>query len=290
MRKGRGLLFIVAGLLLAALAAAMVYQSAQRAAQVQQQQPAVAPAAPVKKVYVVVADRDIPENVAITTKDVVTKEFPTEFAPEGAIAAPEFAVGKYTTSRIYKGQILVSPLLAETRKTSALAARLPDGKVAMAVNVNDAMNSLGALRAGDKVDILLTLDLSKGVASTQSGQRQGQTAQNEPLPPSLMSTQLTIQNAEILAIGLPAGDAPAAQGQTRADADAQTRAAQQASKTITFLLDHQDSVTLKFIKDSGGIMDIILRGPEDKRLVKTEAVTLDAIYQQFRFRFPEPLR
>ena len=54
--------------------------------------------------------------------------------------------------------------------------------------------------------------------------------------------------------------------------------------------DPQDAVTLKFIKDSGGVMDLVVRAPNDTKLAKTDAVTLDSIYQKFRFRFPEPLK
>ena len=281
MRKRRGLLFMLVGVALAALAGVMILGMARRAAEAPQ--PTAPEPAPIKKVYVVVAEKDIPENVAISAQDISTKEFPAEFAPAGAVAAPEYAVGKYTTSRVYKGQILVAPLLAEARKSGQLSARVAEGKVAMAVIVVDAMNSLGALRPGDKVDILLTLDLAKGMAEKPSGGEQAK----EETPQQKLSTQLTMQNVEILAIGVPAGDAPTgATGQTQV----QSQASQQASKTITFLLDHQDAVTLKFIKDSGGTMDLVVRSPEDKRLVKTDAVTLDAIYQQFRFRFPEPIR
>ena len=287
MRKRRGLLFMLVGVVLAALSGVMILGLARQAADTKP--PPVAQPAPaeIKKVYVVVAQKDLPENVALSAEDVSTKEFPADFAPPGAIAAPEYAVGKYTTSRVYKGQILVAPLLAESRKTSQLSASVPEGKVAMAVNVNDALNSLGALRAGDRVDVLLTLDLTKGLPE-KGGTTQGQqTTATEGLSQDKTSTQITMQNVEILAIGIPAGDVPTgAQGQTQTQSQAQG----QASKTITFILDPQEAITLKFIKDSGGIMDLVVRSPEDKRVVKTDAVTLDTIYQRFRFRFPEPLR
>lgn len=292
MRKRRGVLLMLVGIVLAGLAGVMILNVARRAAEA----PKVVQAEPIKKVYVLVAQNDLPENVAVSAEDVALNEFPADFAPAGAVAGPEFAVGKFTTSKMYKGQIIVAPLLSDTRKAGQFSSRIQEGKVAMAVTVNDALNSLGALRAGDRVDILLTVDLAKGVAkkNTTSGQTAGQPAQAQTgatsadqLPEQNLSTQLTMQSVEILAIGVPAGE-PGTNGQ--ATAPAQGNGSQQADKTITFQLDPQDAVTLKFIKDSGGVMDLVVRAPNDTKVAKTDAVTLDSIYQKFRFRFPEPLK
>lgn len=284
MRKRRGLVIMLVGVALAVVSGLIVLGMARQAAAQASARPATIQAEPIKKVYVVVAEKDIPENVAVSAQDVSTKEFPADFAPAGAVAAPENAVGKFTTSRIYKGQILVAPQLAEARKTSQLSARVPEGKVAMAVAVNDSLNNLGALRPGDKVDLLLTLDMTKATPKEQGG---GQQAQNDERPQMMLATQITMQSVEILAIGLPAGDTPTG---SSSQAQAASQAAQQASKTITFLLNPQDAVTLKFIKDSGGTMDLVVRSPDEVRVFKTDAVTLDTIYKQFRFRFAEPIK
>ena len=142
----------------------------------------VATPTPIPKSYVVVAKTDIPANVAISGDDLAQQELPTELAPPGAIAAPEIAVGKYSTTTIYKGEIIVAPLLADNQRVNLLAAQIPDGKVAMAVTVNDTLNSLGVLRPGDHVDIILTLNLqailpktptSGGAAASQSSSSSG---------------------------------------------------------------------------------------------------------------------
>lgn len=297
MRKTRGLLFVLIGLLLALASGYMVLnyvrQAAAKAAAVAAASGAGAQATPIPKVYVVIAQKDIPENVAISTDDIAKQEFPAEFAPPGALASPDIAIGKYTTARIVKGEILTAPLISETKKTGALAAVVPEGKVAMAVTVNDSLDSLGALRPGDHVDILLTLDLrglpisassAPAPANQQSNPQNGQSGdQNQ----SQFSTQLTMQNVEILAIGAPAGDAPSTNAPNQNATTTQAQA--QLAKVITFLLDHQDAVTLKFIKDSGGTMDLVVRSPDDKELAKTDAVTLDSLYRKYSFRFVQPV-
>ena len=291
MRKRRSLLILFVGVLLAVLSGALILGMVRRVTEVT---PPPAPQAEtVKRVYVVVAEKDIAENVAVSAEDVSTQEFPASFAPAGAIAAPEYAVGKYTTSRVYKGQVLVAPLLAETRQASQLSQKVQDGKLAVAVTFNDAMNTLGALRAGDRVDLLLTIDLMKGVPKKQATQATGQQGQQqqqqttEELEAALVS-QLTMQNVEILAVGAPAGDAVG--DATNTGTQSTSPQNQQLNKTLTFLLDPQDAVTLKFIKDSGGIIDVAVRAPNDTMVSKTDSVALDTIYQKYRFRFPQPLK
>lgn len=287
MRKTRGLLFILIGIILALGAAYMVVNISRQAAAQARVQPT-----PVPKVYVVTAKKDIAENVAISSDDLTRQELPAALAPPGAIASSDIAVGKYTTAPIYKGEILVAPLLADTKKSSALAAEIPDGKVAMAVTVNGALNSLGVLRPGDHVDILLTLDLKDIVPQSANGSKNAQELPDEK------STQLTMQNVEILSIGAPAGSSPSynsEQGRSLTSAPTPAPApvasqTQAQSRTIVFLLDRQDAVTLKFIKDSGGIMDLVLRSPTDNKVAETKAETLDSIYREFHFRFAQPVK
>ena len=45
---------------------------------------------------------------------------------------------------------------------------------------------------------------------------------------------------------------------------------------IGFLVDHQDALIIKFIKDAGGTIDLVLRSIEDQQVVRTDAVTMDS--------------
>jgi len=306
MGKTRGVIFILLGLILALGAAYMVMNISRQATE--QAAAAISAGAtptPIPKSYVVVSKADIPENTAISSDDLAEQELPTALAPPGAIAAPEIAVGKYSTATIYKGEIIVAPLLADNQRVNLLAKQIPDGKVAMAVTVNDTLNSLGVLRPGDHVDIILTLDLKSILPKTPippqatNNQNNNQTStqastQDEGVTQN--TTQLTIQNAQILAIGAPAGDttsSPPASGQATPNPQVTPTPRPTpgviSPRTLTFLLDHQDAVTLKFIKDSGGSMDLVLRSPTDNKVAETHAETLDSIYREFHFRFTQPV-
>lgn len=190
MRTKGGLVLMVLGIILAVVAALLVMAMSRNVAKDTQE-----------KVLVVMATRDICELTAVSGDALAVKPFPAEFVPQGAIAGPEQAVGKYAVAHVLKDQIIVAGQLSATRKTGSLAASITTGKVAMALRISDAMNAIGALRPGDHVDVLLTLDVGKATAG-----QQGQGG------PGVLSTQTTLQNAEILNIGSPEGSTPNNQG------------------------------------------------------------------------------
>jgi Flp pilus assembly protein CpaB len=99
---------------------------------------------------------------------------------------------------------------------------------------------------------------------------------------STLSVQTTMQNVEVLAVGQEA-TAPS-------NSVSPLAGGRQPGNVITFLVDHQDALVLKFIKDSGGVIDLALRSPDDSQAVQTDAVTLSTIYDQFKFRLAGPLR
>ena len=45
----------------------------------------------------------------------------------------------------------------------------------------------------------------------------------------------------------------------------------------------------KFIKDSGGTIDLVLRSTEDQQVVRTDAMTMDSLVERFRYRVPQPI-
>jgi pilus assembly protein CpaB len=259
---------MVGGLLLAVLSGLLVISISRTSNQ----------PAEVKQVYVIMAARDIPELVPVSADALVVKPFPADFVPAGAIAAPEQAVGKFTTTRIIKDQILLGAHLSPTRRAGNVAASVPKGKVAIAFPGNDILSGLGAVRAGDRVDILLSLPLPQQQQTTPGAPPTAH--QGSVQATSNISVQTTMQNVEVLAVGQEA-TAPSNQGSVGGRA---------AGPVITFLVDHQDALVLKFIKDSGGVIDLALRSPDDNQAVQTDAVTLSTIYDQFKFRLSGPLR
>jgi Flp pilus assembly protein CpaB len=142
------------------------------------------------------------------------------------------------------------------------------------------MNST-ALNPGDHVDVLLTAPITTGAASD----RQSNT----------LSTQTTLQNIEIYRIGDDELDVPPPNKSTDGSSggfgsNPAPAASQSGRKAIGLLVDHQDAVTVKFVKDAGGTIDLVTRSAADEQIVRTEGVTLDSLTDRFNFRIPQSVQ
>jgi pilus assembly protein CpaB len=267
MRKRTGTFIMLAGIALAFVAGLMVLAITRQAA--------AQSTAQVKQVLVVMAARDIPDGTPVSADALTVQAFPEGFVPEGAIPAPEQAVGKYTVTQITKGQIILVSQLSVNKRAGEVAKSVPAGKVAVALPMTDLMSTAGALKAGDHVDILLTLNLKEVTAN-------GQPAPGGSGDKNIV-TQTTLQNVEILSVG----QVDAAAGNSNSGSGPASGVRQTA--VIIVLLDHQDALVLKYAKDSGGVVDLALRAPDDTLQVKTETVTIDLMFERFNYRRPAPV-
>jgi pilus assembly protein CpaB len=265
--KRRGALALMAlGILLAGGASVIVLGIARQAGE--------ASRAVIPQVYVVMAAREIPDSAIVTPDALVVRPFPAEFAPVGAVSQPEQAVGKFAVGTIFKDQILMSGQVSTGRRAPSLSDRVPPGRVVVWMPMPDLIAGQIGFRPGDRLDILLSLTLNKTSAADQQNNSQG------------LSTQVTLQNVEIFAIGeqLQVGAAPPA------DKNAQQQKSGPTGQPLALLVDHQDAIILKYIKDSGGTIDLALRSSDEERIVRTDAVTVDSIAERFRFRVPTEVR
>jgi pilus assembly protein CpaB len=210
--------------------------------------------------------------------------FPADFVPHGAVAAPDDAIGKFTTTQITKGQIVLSNQLSATLRAGNLSLSVPAGMEAVALPMTDLMSSNGAIKAGDHVDILLTIDLveiklqSAQGAATPADAGGGGNAKN-PV------TQTTLQNVEVLAVGEAADDSSDS-GSSATTAGSSNSTAKGA---VIVSVNPQDALVLKYAKDSGGVVDLALRAPGDTQPVTTDPVTIDRLFGRFNFQRPGPL-
>lgn len=268
MRKRSGTLIILMGVAIALVAGLMVLSFTRQAA--------AQATAQVRQVYVVMAARDIAEGTPITSEALSIQAFPADFVPEGAIPAPEQAVGKFTATRITKGQIILANQLSATKRSGNLALSIPAGKVAVALPMNDLMSTNGAVKAGDRIDILLTIDLVILQQQNPSGPAVPIAASTAKNP----VTQATLRNVEVLAVG--EADTSGQSGSTVTNGG-------RSMPAVIVLVDHQEALIIKYAKDSGGVVDLALRAPDDNAAVKTDPVTIDYLFERFDFRVPGPL-
>ena len=260
-RKRFGVILIVLGVLLALAVGAVVYLQTEEAAKIARQVPTQ---------EVVVALNDLPERLAISASSVALTKVPVDLVPPERAASLSDVVGKYPLTRVYKGEILLQPKLADTSGQTGPSFALKQGFVAITYAGNDLMTPTGAIRPGDRVDILLTLPLPRPTTGTGSGG-----SSNQPPPPIPQVTQTLVQNVEVLRVGsFPSSGQPEGAA---------------AGRGITFQVSHQDALVLKWAKDSGGTIDLALRHPSDKEPVDTEAITANYVLRNFKFVLAEPL-
>jgi pilus assembly protein CpaB len=282
IRHRTGLFLMLVGLTLGGVAALLVVNIVNRAAEASRNA--------LRQVEVVTSVRNIPDQTMITADALVVKRFPADFAPLGSLASVEQVVGRFANGFIAKDQVVVAAQLLPARRSPNLTDRIPPGKVAIWLPMPEILAGTNSLMPGDRVDILLSIPLAGGDA--KSG-------------PGGLSTQTTLQNIEVFRIGQeeisrtsPEGapGTPRVQAAPPAPATGvdggqagQPARAPSSSRAIGFLVDHQDAVTIKFVKDSGGTIDLATRSVEEQQVVRTDAVTMDTVVDRFRFRIPQPV-
>jgi pilus assembly protein CpaB len=269
MRKRAGLLLIASGLALAGLTAVLVMGITRQATEASHAQ--------VRQVAVVTVKQDIVQDTLLTADALEVKSFPADFAPQGAFSSIDDVVGKYSRGFIPSGQIVVSGQLEFAPLTKNLSDRIPAGMVVMWLPLPEALMNQEVINPGDHIDVLLTAPIKPSGATDKSV--------------DTLSTQTTLQNVEVYRVGdnelgQPAvSEAPNAQNS--APGVSGTSAKPTGPKTIGLLVDHQNAVTIKFVKDSGGTIDVVTRSQGDQQVVPTDGVTLDSLANRFHFRIPQ---
>ena len=258
-RKRIGAILVVLGVVLAMAVGSIVYKEAEKAAEIEKRTPTV---------EAVVALADLPERVAIPASSVALIKVPVDVVPPEKATELKDVVGKYPLTKIFKGEILIQPKLVDSSAKTTPSFSLEKGMVAFTYPGNDLLTSTGAIKPGDKVDILLTIPLPR--PSTPGS--------NQPSPSIPQVTQTLVQNVEVLRVG-----SFVTANQNQPDGAA-------AGKGITFKVTHQDALVLKWAKDSGGVIDLALRHPSDKEPVATDAVTANYLIKQSKFQLAEPLQ
>jgi pilus assembly protein CpaB len=268
LRGRRGLIWILAGAVLAVLAgvAAML---ALRAAISSMQVPVAE--APLTR-PVVVASRFIARRSTLTAADVEIRELPEDSIRSGAIVKTEDAVGKITLTELNQGEMILAQNLLDVTAEGApegpepsLAEALEEDEVAVSVRATDLMSRFGVLQPGDKVDVLFSVNVV------------GKTFQEE-IPRGGLVAFNAIQGLEILQIAT-----------IRTTQEGQEEGTAVEERLIVLVADPQQAVILKYLKDSGGVIDFALRSPASEQLFDVEAVTINYLAERYEIVPPEPL-
>ena len=276
MKRRRGILWLLAGLALALVAAGISYFAFQQAvverASAVEEEPTQT---------VVVAKQLINERAVIRLADISTEERPVEEVPSGAIFKTDDAVGRIATRPIQSGQVLLTQYMIESFSSTGIEAAdiiteavnfneaLGEDLVGFAFPVTDRLSEEGILLPGDHVDLLFSTDVV--------GQQEGAGGK---------VSIYAIQDIEILQVIYQ--PVPAEETDEQAEGEAQP-VAPLVPKTLILAMEPQDAVVLKYAIDAASPLDLVLRAGDNERFFDVDSVHINTISERYRFTAPKPL-
>jgi len=297
MRRGSTILTIV-GVLLAVTTAVIAYVALVRRPAPQPPSPTPTPE---KMVTAVIALQEIPALTDIPAEAVGTQEI-AQSKLTNHLLAPEAVVGRRAARTIMRGSFIMSdwivdPTMVVREGKNASLNITPDSegrpRVAMAFQTTELGGVAGAIQNGDFVDILISYVL----VDTEQELPEPKTPAVEGCPidcpeqGAVRLAQLLLQDVEVYRVGawLIPTPTPAAEGEEAAAEAPQPEPVR--SKTLTLLLTQQDALVLKFARESGATIDLVLRGLDEHETVRTETVSLQYVMTRFDITMPpEPWR
>lgn len=254
VRNSRNL--IILGALLAVIAFVLAFSVLSKA----QSSPATT-AAPVPPTPTpipapaLIAAQDVPAFAPITDLTTAMQYFravpvkgyidPDYVKGPTALAAMLVQGARHLAIRLPKGQPLLNSELISNTVAGAVdySALLNPGEVAEAIAVGPVAAVNGSIQPSDHVDLLLSIkfDLTKAQALrhayfTGNGTPLGPSTLDSAIVGSLWESQAVIQNLRVLSV---------------------------SNGTYTLAMTHQDALLVKWIKDTGGTVDMVVRAGDD---------------------------
>lgn len=199
----------------------------------------------------VVVKTSIPARTVIQASQLFLKEVPAQGYPQGAFSTFQSVAGSISLVNLKPGDILLSPMLQRPASQAGLANNLggtfnpvsmtvPEGKRAVAVPINSVSGVGYAVKPGDYVDVLVTLDIKDSSGSKAV-------------------TALAAQDVLVLSVGesMSNGD------KSKVEA-----------KTFTLALTVPQAMAVTYGSEKGSIR-LLLRNPASQEIIKEPPVSSD---------------
>lgn len=168
-------------------------------------------------VPVVVAAKDVPPTVALSSNQLKVHMWPQGSALAGKFSRPEELEGRVTAIPLSAGEPVLESKLAPKGVIPGLTALLPQEKRAMTVKVDEASGVAGFLNPDNRVDVVVTVDkgdfnrdpISKVVLQSLrvlgTGQRIEKTPGEKPQVVPTVTLEVTPTEGERLALAVREG-------------------------------------------------------------------------------------
>jgi len=106
---------------------------------------------------IVVAARELTQGLTLSEDDIMVREIPVAFVPEGTFETLDLVIDRVPKERILPGEYIRDDRLASSEAGVGLNAIIPQGQRAVSINVTDGSAVSGFLNPGNYVDVLVTI-------------------------------------------------------------------------------------------------------------------------------------
>jgi len=197
---------------------------------------------PRSTIQVVVAARDLPVGVTLSSKDVTVLDWFSDTLPAGAFTKPEAILGRPLLYPLVAKQPVLERDMGVEGAGVGLAGKIPEGMRATAVKSNEISGVAGFLYPGSHVDMLVTFTPSSG---------------NVPM------TKTVLQNVQVLTAGQTIEPDPQGKPHT--------------VNVVTVLVTPEDSQKLQLAGAQGNIQ-FVLRSGADQKQAEILPTRLDQLF------------
>lgn len=214
----------------------------------------------------IIARKDIPSGAVVTEDMLAEERVPKDRLQPRAATDIDRVINKITLAPISKGeQILLNKLTLSGQETS-LSAKVPRGKRAITIPVDNISSVGGMVRPADHVDVMGVVPIP------------GMTAEGKQV--NQLTTVPLFQDVLVLAVGQEFSAASADKNERRS-----------SYPVITLALSPQEANIIAFMQDQQTKIRLILRSPEDTQIQPTAPVDwqtiLKAVMPQYFTEQPE---
>lgn len=188
-------------------------------------------------IQVAMATRDLPAGALLSSEDVHMVAWPATNLPDGFARDLSEVVGRGLTAPVQRNEPILSTKIMNPELGNGLPLTIPQGMRAQAVRVNEVSGVAGWLHAGQRVDVIVTLD--------QGAQL------NEP------TSQMILQDLLVARIG------------QQTEMNDQNEA--QMVTVVTLIVSPDEAQSLTLAEDRGTIR-LVLRNPLDRDTVSLQGI------------------
>jgi pilus assembly protein CpaB len=187
---------------------------------------------------IVVAAKEIPPGVTITTDMIKTTSYLKASIPPGAFSSPQQVTGKIAKTTLAAGEPMLPSRLGDK---AGLTVLLTPGYRAIAVRVNEIIGVSGFITPNDRVDVIALVTPPS--------------AANEP---AKQISKIVLQNKRVLSVAQTVNEPKDGKPQI--------------ASSITLELTPEEAEKLSLASIEGQIV-LALRAAQDERIVRTEGST-----------------